>query len=153
MSDLSREEYIRRQIDLHRIRTQDEPRVPARGQSELPGMERLTPPAPRGQMELPGIVEEDPPPLGPDFRLSPEQMEINRRGMEMVRGILNNPSPVEPEPPVDPKFLHSPEQMEINRRGMEMVRGILSRRKAFTDGQTPAPLTIHHDGEPPCIGC
>lgn len=98
MPDLSREDYIRDQIAKSRIRRQ------------------VNPPAPRGQMELPGIVEEEPPPLGPDFRLSPEQMEINRRGIEMVRGIL-------------------------------------SRRKAFTEGQTPAPPTIHHDGEPPCIDC
>lgn len=96
--DLSREDYIRGEIAKNRIRRQ------------------TSPPDPRGQMQLPGMADDEPLPLGPNYQLSPEQMEINRRGMEMVRGIL-------------------------------------SRRKAFTEGQTPAPPTIHHEGEPPCIGC
>lgn len=96
MPDLSRDDYIKDQIAKNRINRQ---------------------PKPSGQMSL-GFDSDEPIPLVPGTtRLSPEQMEVNRRGMAMVRGIFE------------------------------------SRRNAFTAGQTPAPYTEHHDGEPPCIGC
>lgn len=96
MPDLSRDDYIKDQIAKNRINRQ---------------------PKPSGQMSM-GFDSDEPLPLVP--------------------GTTK----------------HSPEQMEVNRRGMAMVQGIFaSRRNAFTSGQTPAPYTEHHDGEPPCIGC
>jgi hypothetical protein len=70
MPDLPRDAYIKDQITRNRINRQ---------------------PKPSGQMELPGIANDAPLPLVPGTtKHSPEQMEVNRRGMAMVRGIFES---------------------------------------------------------------
>lgn len=71
MPDLPKDDYIAGQIQSSRIRRQ------------------VAGPAPTGQMSL--FDDPQPPPLVPGTTLhSDEQKEINRRGMSMVRQILNS---------------------------------------------------------------
>lgn len=71
--DLSRDDFIRDQFAKSRIRRQVNPQ-------------------PTGQMSL-GFDSDEPLPLVPGTtKHSPEQMEVNRRGMAMVRGIFQSRS-------------------------------------------------------------
>ena len=50
----------------------------------------------------------------------------------------------------------TPEHQQRGLNRIDAIRrtmGWTSRRASFTDGQTPAPYTEHHNGEPPCMGC